>query len=61
MHLCVVFQSFFSTPCRSVIMPLVHIVSVVVSVIVTVPDGGVHNTVNFVCIFVSGVCTCTLL
>ena len=61
MHLCVVFQSFFSTHVASVIMPLVHIVSVVVSVSVTVPDGGVHNTVDFVFIFVCGVCTCTLL
>ena len=42
-------------------MPLVHIVYVVVSVSVTVPDGGVHNTVDFVFVFVSGVCTCTLL
>ena len=42
-------------------MPLVHIVSVVVSVSVTVPDGGVHHTVYFVFIFVSGVCPYTLL
>ena len=41
-------------------MPLVHIVSVV-SVSVTVPDDGVHNTVNFVFIFVSGAFTHTLL
>ena len=40
-------------------MPLVHIVSVVVSV--SVPDCGVHSTVDFVFIFVSGVCTYTLL
>ena len=45
----------------SVIMPLVHIVTVVVSVSVTVPDGGVHSTVDFVFIFVSGVCTYTFL
>ena len=42
-------------------MPLVHIVSVVVSVSVTVPDDGVHNTVDFVFIFVSGAFTHTLL
>ena len=35
-------------------MPLVHIVSFVVSVSVTVPDDAVHNTVDFVFIFVSG-------
>ena len=61
MHLCVVFQSFFPPHVASVIMPLVHIVSVVVSVSVTVPDGGLHNTVDVVFIFVCGVCTCTLL
>ena len=42
-------------------MPLVHIVTVVVSVSVTVPDGGVHSTVDFVFIFVSGVSTYTFL
>ena len=44
-----------------VIVLIVHTVSVVVSVSVTVPDGGVHNTVGFVFIFVSGVCTHTFL
>ena len=42
-------------------MPLVHIVSFVVSVSVTVPDDAVHNTVDFVFIFVSGAFTHTLL
>ena len=42
-------------------MPLVHIVSVVVSISVTVHDGGIHSTVDFVFIFVSDVCTYTLL
>ena len=42
-------------------MPLVHIVSVVVSISVTVPDGGIHSTVDFVFIFVSDVCTYTLV
>ena len=56
------FLNHFSPPdVASVIVPLVHIVSVVVSVSVTVPDCGVHNTVGFVYIFVSGVCTHTLL
>ena len=45
----------------SVIVPLVHVVSVVVSVSVTVSDCDVHNTVGFVFIFVSGVCAHTLL
>ena len=61
MYLCAVFQSFFLTHIASVIMPLVRIVSVVVSVSVTVPDGGIHSTVDFVFIFVSGICTYTLL
>ena len=56
------FLNHFSPPdVASVIMPLVHIVSVVVSVSVTVPDDAVHNTVDFVFIFVSGAFTHTLL
>ena len=42
-------------------MPLVHIVSVVFSVGVTVPDDAVHNTVDLVFLFVSGAFTHTLL
>ena len=38
-------------------MPIVHIVSDVVSVSVTVPDGGVHNTVGFV--FILCLCLCS--
>ena len=56
------FFNHFSPPdVASVIVPIVHIVPDVVSVSVTVPDGGVHNTVGFIFIFVSGVCTHTLL
>ena len=52
MHFYVVFQFIFSPPdVASVIVPLVHIVSVVVSFSVTVPDGGIHNTVGF-CIYI---------
>ena len=41
------FLNNFSPPyVASVIVPLAHIVSVVVSVSVTVPDCGVHNTVG---------------
>ena len=61
---CIFMQFFnhFSPPdVPSVIEPIVHIVSDVVSVSVTVPGGGVHNTVGFVFIFVSGVFTHTLL
>ena len=61
---CIFMQFFnnFSPPdVASVIVPIVHIVPDVVSVSVTVHDGGVHNTVGFVFIFVSGVCTHTLL
>ena len=61
---CIFMQFFnhFSPPdVASVIVPIVHIVSDVVSVSVTVPDGGVHNTVGLVFIFVSGVCVHTLL
>ena len=55
------FFNHFSPPdVASVIVPIVHIVSDVVSISVTVPDGGV-DTVGFVFIFVSGVCTHTLL
>ena len=63
-HKCIFMQflNHFSPPdVASVIVPLVHIVSVVVSVNVTVPDCGEHNTVGFVFIFVSGFCTHTLL
>ena len=45
---CIFMQFFnhFSPPdVASVIVPIVHIVSDVVSVSVTVPDGAVHNTV----------------
>ena len=56
------FLNHFSPPdVAYVIVPIVHIVFVVVSVSVTVPDGGVHNIVSFVCIFVSCVCIHTLL
>ena len=56
------FLNHFSPPdVACVIVPIVHIVFVVVSVTVTVPDGGVHNTVSFVFVFVYGVCTHTLL
>ena len=61
MHLCVVFNHVSPPHIACVIMPLVHIVSVVVSISVTVPDGGIHSTVDFVFIFVSDVCTYTLL
>ena len=56
------FLNYFSPPDQaSVIVLFVHIVSVVVSVNVTVPDCGVHNTVGFVFIFVSDFCTHWLL
>ena len=56
------FLNHFSPPdVASVIVPLVHIVSVVVSVSVSVPDDGVHNTVGFVFIFMSCAFTHTLL
>ena len=56
------FLNHFSPPdVASVIVPLVHIVSFVVSVSVTVPDDAVYNTVDFVFIFVSGTFTQTLL
>ena len=56
------FLNHFSPPdVAYVIVPIVHIVFVVVSVSVTVPDCGVHNTVSFVFIFVSCICTHTLL
>ena len=46
---CLQFLNHFSLhDVASVIVPLVHIVSVVVSVSVTVPDDAVHNTVDFV-------------
>ena len=57
---CLQFLKHFSVPdVASVIMPLVHIVSFVVSVSVTVPDDAVHNTVDFVFICVSGAFTHT--
>ena len=59
MHFYVVFNHFSPPNVACVIVPLIHIVSVVVSVSITVPDGGVHNTVDFVFTFVSGVCTHT--
>ena len=55
------FNNFSPPDVASVIVPIVHIVSKVVSVSVTVPDDGVHNTVGLVFIFVSGVCVHTLL
>ena len=59
---CLQFLNHFSLPdVASVIMPLVHIVSFIVSVSVTVPDDAVQNTVDFVFIFVSGAFTHTLL
>ena len=62
MHFFLQFLNHFSPPhVASVIVPLIHIVSVVVSVSVTVSDCGVHNTVGFVFIFVSCVCTHILL
>ena len=42
-------------------MPLLHIVSLVVSVSVTVPDDAEHNNVDFVFISISGAFTQTLL
>ena len=60
--ICMQFFNHFSPPdVASVIVPLVHIVSDVVSASVTVPDDGVHNTVGFVFIFMSGVYPHTLL
>ena len=50
--LSAVLNHFSSPDVASVIVPLVHIVSVVVSVSVTVPDDSLHNTVDFVFIFV---------
>ena len=56
------FFNHFSPPdVAYVIVPIVHIVPDVVSVSVTVPDSGVHNTVGFVFIFVSDICTHTML
>ena len=62
MHFVYSFLNHFSlSDVASVIMPLVHIVSFVVSVSVTIPDDAVHNTVDFVFIFVSGAFTHKLL
>ena len=59
---CLQFLNHFSLPdVASVILPLVHIVSVAVSVTVTCPVNGVHDTLDFVFIFVSGAFTHTLL
>ena len=56
------FLNHFSLPdVASVIVPLVHFVSVVVSVNVTGPVNGVHDTLDFVFIFVPGAFTHTLL
>ena len=62
MHFVYSFLNQFSLPdVASVIVQLVHIVSFVVSVSVTVPDDAVHNTVDFVFISVSGAFTHTLV
>ena len=59
---CLQFLNHFYLPgVACVIVPLVHIVSSVVSVSVTVPDDAVHDTVDFVFIFVSCAFTHTLL
>ena len=59
---CLQFLNNFSLPdVASGIMPLLHIVSLVVSVSFTVPDAAEHNNVDFVFISISGEFTQALL
>ena len=58
---CVQFLNNFSLPdVASAVMPLVHIVSLVVCVSVTVPGDDEPNKVDFVFISISGEFTQTL-
>ena len=58
---CVKFLNNFSLPdVPSPVMPLVHIISLVVCVSVTVPGHDEPNNVDFVFISICGECTQTL-
>ena len=61
MHFCVNFLNNISLPdVASAVMPLIHIISLVVSVIVTVPEHDEPNKVDFVFISICGEFTQTL-
>ena len=58
--LCTVLNNFSLPDVASAVMPLVHIVSLVVCVSVTVPEDDEPNKVDFVFISISGEFTQTL-